>query len=75
MLSIHSLAARLGSDTAWLLNNVELSRVGWRQGRTEGELIVEHWCDDVEEIELRRRSTVELLKTSTVGVYNGAWLD
>ncbi|KAF9040190.1 hypothetical protein BDZ89DRAFT_945058, partial [Hymenopellis radicata] len=75
MLSIHSLAARLGSDTAWLLNNVELSRVGWRQGRTEGELIVERWCDDVEEIELRRKSTVELLKTSTVGVYNGAWLD
>ncbi len=75
MLSIHSLAACLGSDTAWLLNNVELSRVGWRQGRTEGELIVERWCDDVEEIELRRRSTIELLQTSTVGVYNGAWLD
>ncbi|KAF7341001.1 hypothetical protein MSAN_02085500 [Mycena sanguinolenta] len=41
MLSIHSLAAKLGSDSAWLLNNIELSRVPWRQGATEGEIIVD----------------------------------
>ncbi|KAJ8507157.1 hypothetical protein ONZ45_g10446 [Pleurotus djamor] len=41
MLSIQSLAASLGSDTAWLLNNVELSRVNWRHGAHEGELIVD----------------------------------
>ncbi|KAJ7847540.1 hypothetical protein B0H13DRAFT_83726 [Mycena leptocephala] len=35
MLSIHSLAAKLGSDSAWLLNNIELSRVPWRRGATK----------------------------------------
>ncbi|KAG5643302.1 hypothetical protein DXG03_001229 [Asterophora parasitica] len=43
MLSIQSLAYKLGSDSAWLLNNVELSRVGWRRGAHEGEIIVDRF--------------------------------
>ncbi|KAF5337743.1 hypothetical protein D9758_016035 [Tetrapyrgos nigripes] len=44
MFSIHSLASNLGSSTEWLLSNVELSRVGWRKGRNENEIIVERRC-------------------------------
>lgn len=47
MFSIHSLAASIGSDSAWLLNNVELSRAGWKQGAREGELVIER--DTVED--------------------------
>lgn len=43
LFSIHSLAANLGSDTAWLLNNAELNRVDWKMGEQEGEIIVESW--------------------------------
>ncbi|KAH0591441.1 hypothetical protein H2248_001518 [Termitomyces sp. 'cryptogamus'] len=41
MFSIHSLADKLGSNSAWLLNSMELSRVRWRNGAHEGELLVE----------------------------------
>ena len=41
LFSIHSLAAKLGSDTAWLLSRGELNRAGWRPGAHEGELIIE----------------------------------
>jgi len=41
MLSIQSLAAKLGFDSAWLLNNLDLSRVRWRYGEREGELVVD----------------------------------
>ncbi|KAJ3853723.1 hypothetical protein EV368DRAFT_81297 [Lentinula lateritia] len=41
MFSIHSLASHLGSETGWLLSNVELRRTNWRKGATEGEIIVE----------------------------------
>lgn len=72
MLSIHSLAAKLGSDSAWLLNNIELSRVPWRRGATEGEIIVDRFGRDFEEDddqdELESPSTsVASLKTSRVG--------
>jgi len=73
MLSIHSLAHKLGSDSAWLLNNVELSRVEWRRGAHEGELIVERrtvYADD--NLELRsisKGSLHSLLKETRVGVY------
>lgn len=49
VFSIHSLAAKLGADSAWLLNNLERSRVKWRTRAHEGELIVERGCGDVEE--------------------------
>ncbi|KAJ7439977.1 hypothetical protein FB451DRAFT_1059212 [Mycena latifolia] len=73
MLSIHSLAAKLGSDSAWLLNNIELSRVPWRRGATEGEIIVDRFSvdPDDEEDELESPSTsVVSLKTSRVGRWN-----
>ncbi|KIJ69035.1 hypothetical protein HYDPIDRAFT_105600 [Hydnomerulius pinastri MD-312] len=41
MLSIKSLAAMWHVDPAWLLNHAELSRVHWRKGRQDGELVVE----------------------------------
>jgi len=71
MLSIHSLAAKLGSDSAFLLNNIELSRVPWRRGATEGEIIVDrigkdHDADEEDELDSPSRSVVSL-KTSRVG--------
>ncbi|KIJ65807.1 hypothetical protein HYDPIDRAFT_109835 [Hydnomerulius pinastri MD-312] len=41
MLSIGSLAAMWHVKPAWLLNNAELSRVHWKRGQKDGELIVE----------------------------------
>ncbi|KAG1883471.1 hypothetical protein F4604DRAFT_1738689 [Suillus subluteus] len=41
MLSIRSLAATCHVDPAWLLNHAELSRVQWRRGTSEGEIVVE----------------------------------
>ncbi|KAJ7052255.1 hypothetical protein C8F01DRAFT_1261967 [Mycena amicta] len=75
MLSIHSLAAKLGSDSAWLLNNVELSRVPWRRGATEGEIIVDRFgagseaeTDEMYSPESESLShSMASLKTSRVG--------
>ena len=41
ILSIHSLAADIGSDPVFLLSNIEISRITWRKGATENELIVD----------------------------------
>ncbi|KAG8216455.1 hypothetical protein J3R82DRAFT_6562 [Butyriboletus roseoflavus] len=41
MLSIKSLAATMHVDPGWLLNHAELSRVHWRHGAVEGEIVVE----------------------------------
>ncbi|KAG2036267.1 hypothetical protein BDR03DRAFT_960181 [Suillus americanus] len=41
MLSFRSLAATCHVDPAWLLNYAELSRVRWRRGTSEGEIVVE----------------------------------
>ncbi|KAJ7839903.1 hypothetical protein B0H13DRAFT_1649950 [Mycena leptocephala] len=74
MLSIHSLAAKLGSDSAWLLNNIELSRVPWRRGATEGEIIVDRFGrdpDEDDEDDLDSPSiSVTSLKMSRVGRFN-----
>ncbi|KAJ7760136.1 hypothetical protein DFH07DRAFT_957787 [Mycena maculata] len=80
MFSIHSLAAKLGSDSAWLLNNVELSRVPWRQGATEGEIIVDRFRrddeddDDDDDNDPDYSPSVSMsmvsLKTSRVGRWN-----
>jgi len=75
MLSIHSLAAKLGSDSAWLLNNIELSRVPWRRGATEGEIIVDRFGarardddeDDDGDLAESPSTSVASLKTSRVG--------
>ncbi|KAK7043710.1 hypothetical protein VNI00_008322 [Paramarasmius palmivorus] len=69
MFSIHSLAAHLGSDTGFLLSNVELSRVGWRKGTTEGEIIVERWIDEESSDHDVERSQSRL-QMSRVGVYD-----
>lgn len=41
MLSIHSLAADLGSDPRFLLSNLEINRVAWKRGAHKNELVVE----------------------------------
>ena len=41
MLSIRSVAATTHVDPEWLLNHAELSRVHWRRGSVDGEIIVE----------------------------------
>ncbi|KAF9218966.1 hypothetical protein BS17DRAFT_471032 [Gyrodon lividus] len=41
MLSIRSVAATAHVDPEWLLNHAELSRVQWRRGAVDGEIIVE----------------------------------
>ena len=41
MLSIRSVAATAHVDPEWLLNYAELSRVHWRRGSVDGEIIVE----------------------------------
>ncbi|KAL5531206.1 hypothetical protein ACEPAG_4082 [Sanghuangporus baumii] len=41
ILSIHSLAADIGSDPTFLLSNIEISRVVWRKGASANELIVD----------------------------------
>ncbi|KAH0834822.1 hypothetical protein J3R83DRAFT_10431 [Lanmaoa asiatica] len=46
MLSIKSLAATVHVDPGWLLNHAELSRVHWRRGETEGEIMVEMLNDE-----------------------------
>ena len=50
LLSIHSLAAKLGSAAPWALNSVELSRLSWRPGSTEGEIVVEKTFVDEDEV-------------------------
>jgi hypothetical protein len=65
MFSIHSLAAKLGSDSAWLLNNLELSRVKWKKGAHEGELIIERdtTYEDLEGVDGRELTAIELRMT------------
>ncbi|KAJ4467343.1 hypothetical protein C8R41DRAFT_931209 [Lentinula lateritia] len=77
MFSIHSLASHLGSETGWLLSNVELRRTNWRKGATEGELIVE--CNSYDDHD-DRESNLQInngslrshsaLKVSRVGMFN-----
>ncbi|KAE9397436.1 hypothetical protein BT96DRAFT_1020800 [Gymnopus androsaceus JB14] len=76
MFSIHSLASHLGSETGWLLSNVELRRIEWKKGATEGEIIVdctpdsddlESYGDEFRDGTLRSQSA---LKMSRVGMFN-----
>jgi len=70
MFSIHSLAHKLGSDSAWLLNNVELSRVGWRRGAREGELIVERFVSLDDCFSDAHSASKISLKETRVGVFD-----
>ena len=60
MLSIQSLAAGLQVEPTWLLSHAEMSRLRWRQGAHEGEMIVEIETIEVPdqdgELELRTRA-------------------
>ena len=77
MLSIRSLAASLSLHPDWLLNNTELSRVNWKHGPHNGELIVE--VDTFEELEMdemhsesstSKRAQSSSVHVSRVGVPN-----
>jgi hypothetical protein len=65
MLSIHSLAAKLGSESGWFFNNMELNRTKYRMGAHEGELIVERFSLEDNELEKNDLS----LKTTRVGIW------
>ncbi|KAH7912212.1 hypothetical protein BJ138DRAFT_1148820 [Hygrophoropsis aurantiaca] len=52
MLSIRSLAETWHVEPEWLLNHAELSRVQWKQGGTEGELLVELGSSATDDISL-----------------------
>jgi hypothetical protein len=67
MLSIHSLAAKLGSENGWLFNHIELSRIGYKNGAREGELIIERLTVEDEREEIEKASTLSL-KTTRVGM-------
>jgi hypothetical protein len=57
MLNLRSLASRLGYDEEWIFNNVEISRLNWKKGEREGEIIVEvddHY-EDEQDVELLER--------------------
>ncbi|KZT22625.1 hypothetical protein NEOLEDRAFT_1137618 [Neolentinus lepideus HHB14362 ss-1] len=41
MFSIHSLSASLGTESEWLLSHLEMSRMHFRHGVRDGELIVD----------------------------------
>lgn len=72
MLSIRSLAEQLSVSPDWLLNNTELSRVNWKQGTRNGELIVEiePLEDDVEmaSVDEEKRTATPAVYTTRVGV-------
>lgn len=46
MLSMQTLASDLKVDSTWLLSHAELSRVAWKRGSRQGEILVE--IDSVE---------------------------
>lgn len=69
MLRLQTLAAGLHLDSRWLLNNAELSRVRWRKGAHDGELIVE--VDAVEVPDRRRRSRNPRLSTGKIRMEEG----
>lgn len=80
LFSIHSLAEKLGSDSAWLLTHVQLSRVGWRRGAHEGEIIVERDTtyddDDLESKDsypMKAGSVRSLVTTTRIGVHDEPW--
>lgn len=69
LFSIHSLAANIGSSSAWLLNNVELSRVKWKKGAHEGEILVDYnTIESCDSLDLQRNNGRPMVKTTHVGV-------
>ncbi|KAH9923677.1 uncharacterized protein B0H18DRAFT_1014600 [Fomitopsis serialis] len=77
MLSIHSLASHLSMDLSMLLSTAELSRIRWKRGMHDGELIVE--IDTVEGVELdglmgsSENLRAPAVHMSTVGAYADAF--
>ncbi|KAH7917205.1 hypothetical protein BV22DRAFT_1052602, partial [Leucogyrophana mollusca] len=54
MLSLRTLAAKLHVDPGWLLSHSELSRIRYRRGANEGELLVDIDMDGCDHLELGR---------------------
>ncbi|CCL98057.1 uncharacterized protein FIBRA_00051 [Fibroporia radiculosa] len=71
MLSIRSLAAQLSVDSDLLLSDAELSRVRWKRGAHDGEIIVEIDVGDVPLDEFGS-GQYPVLRASRVGVFDGA---
>lgn len=69
MLSIRSLAASLSMDVDMLLSDAELSRVHWRQGVREGELIVEIEAPDEDDIQLGIMDEIPYGRSHTPAIY------
>ncbi|EIW79535.1 hypothetical protein CONPUDRAFT_144793 [Coniophora puteana RWD-64-598 SS2] len=60
LLSVRSLAARLNVDASWLLSNSELSRINYRRGTNEGEILVDYDAHDG--VEMQRPSSASLAR-------------
>jgi len=76
MFSIHSLAEKLGSDTAWLLTNAQLSRVSWRKGRHSREIFVDRtpvYSDIEMDVKLDRASTKSSFGSTLRETHVGKW--
>ncbi|KZT22615.1 hypothetical protein NEOLEDRAFT_1071025 [Neolentinus lepideus HHB14362 ss-1] len=77
MFSIHSLAEDLNCNPDWLLSHLELSRVNWRKGENDRELIVEVIEDPeaIRDYELGVEATREGFSPLTTVVENVMTLD
>jgi len=77
MFSIHSLAEDLNCHPDWLLSHLELSRVNWRKGENDRELIVEVIEDPeaIRDYELGVEATREGFSPLTTIVENVMTLD
>ncbi|KAH7917033.1 hypothetical protein BV22DRAFT_1052735, partial [Leucogyrophana mollusca] len=65
MLSLRTLAARLHVDPGWLLSHSELSRVRYRRGLNDGELLVDIDMGGCDNLELRHLHTDSVAATNT----------
>lgn len=71
MLSIGSLASHLDTDPNTLLSTAELSRVTWRRGAHDGEIIVDvDTVEDDHETDDRSSATTRGFYVSQAWVYD-----
>ncbi|KAH9829508.1 uncharacterized protein C8Q71DRAFT_863265 [Rhodofomes roseus] len=75
ILSIRSLASQLSMDPDTLLSTAELSRITWKRGAYDGEIVVEintieEDSYDMDELEHSGRSSTPGFYTTQVGMYD-----